>query len=262
MGPGETPQLAHDVVAIVREILGDAVLGAYLHGSGVMGGLRPTSDVDVLVVVERSMSDDERRSLVGRLLEVSGRLATRGPARPVELTVVVRSEVSPWHYPPMVEFQYAEWLRDDYQTGLVPFAERSPDLATLITMARAGNTPLYGPPPAELLDPVPMHDLRAAIVAAIPGLMRDIDSDARNVLLTLARIWATLATGAIHSKVQAAAFAIPLIPAGEQRATLELARDLYVDGIADDATTWANLAPRPRDLAAYMVGEIAQLGLG
>ncbi|MCI0582291.1 MAG: nucleotidyltransferase domain-containing protein, partial [Chloroflexi bacterium] len=38
---------------ILREVIGDAVLGVYLHGSAVMGGLRPTSDVDVLAVTAR-----------------------------------------------------------------------------------------------------------------------------------------------------------------------------------------------------------------
>ena len=76
----------------------------------------------------------------------------------MELTLVLQSEVKPWHYPPMSEMQYGEWLRDEYVNGLVPAPERSPDLAPLITMVLAGNHPLFGPPPAEVLDPVPIDD--------------------------------------------------------------------------------------------------------
>ena len=49
----ETPPVAHEVIAIVRDVLGEALIGAYLHGSAVLGGLRPTSDIDVLAVIDR-----------------------------------------------------------------------------------------------------------------------------------------------------------------------------------------------------------------
>jgi streptomycin 3"-adenylyltransferase len=249
------PELAAEVVRIVREQLGGGVLGAYLHGSAVLGGLRATSDVDILVVLDRPTTDIERFAITDQMLEISGRRARRGPGRPVELTLVVQSEVRPWHYPPMSEMQYGEWLRDEYVGGLVPAPERSPDLAPLITMVLAGNRPLFGPPPAEVLDPVPIGDVRRAIVAGIPALFRDIETDTRNVLLTLARIWSTLATNEIRSKDAAADWAIEVLPR-QHRPLLSLARDTYVEGI-DDPGTWANLTSEARALAAHMVGEIA-----
>jgi predicted nucleotidyltransferase len=255
-GP-DAPALAHEVVAVVRRVLGDALLGAYLHGSAVLGGLRATSDIDVLGVIDRPTTEPERRSVVDGLLDISGRRARRGPARPVELTLVVQADVRPWHYPPMVELQYGEWLRDDYEAGATPAPEVSPDLATLITMALAGNHPLAGPPPAEILDPVPLDDVRRAIVAGIPGLFRDLASDTRNVLLTLARIWSTLATNEIRPKDAAAQWAIDSLPK-EHRKLMELARDLYLEGIDDDRA-WADLAPEARALAAHIVGEIAAI---
>ena len=88
------------------------MLGVYLHGSAVLGGLRPTSDLDILVVLKRRTSATERRALVERLLDLSGARARRGPARPVELSVVVQSDVRPWRYPPSQEFLYGEWLRE------------------------------------------------------------------------------------------------------------------------------------------------------
>lgn len=254
------PDLADEVVRIVREQLGSGVLGAYLHGSAVLGGLRAMSDVDILVVLDRPTTDLERFAITDKLLEISGRRARRGPGRPVELTIVLQSEVRPWHYPPMSEMQYGEWLRDDYEGGLTPSPERSSDLAPLITMALAGNHALFGPPPADVLDPVPIDDLRRAIVAGIPSLVRDIDSDTRNVLLTLARIWFTLATNKIRSKDAAADWALDVLP-GEHRPLLSLARDMYVEGIDDDRA-WANLAPEARALAAHIVGEIAPFAPG
>jgi streptomycin 3"-adenylyltransferase len=250
--------LADEVVGIVRDVLGDAVLGAYLHGSAVMGGLRPTSDVDVLIVLRRPMSSDERAATVEGLLQVSGRRARRGPARPVELTMVVQSDVRPWRYPPSVDFQYGEWLRDACEAGILPAPGPSPDLAPLITMTLAGDAPLFGPPPAELLDPVPMADFRQAILAGVPGLLADLETDTRNVLLTLARIWSTLATGEIRTKDAAADWALPRLPKA-QRAALARARDMYLEGFEDDAVGWAGLAADIRAGAGAIVGEIAAL---
>nr|WP_260190415.1 aminoglycoside adenylyltransferase family protein [Actinophytocola gossypii] len=210
-----------DVVRLVGDVLGPEVVGAYLHGSAVLGGLRPASDLDVLVVSRRRLDVPRRRSLLDGLLAVSG-----NGARPVELTVVVHGDVRPWRYPPTGDFLYGEWLRHEYEAGTLPQPEHMPDLAVLITTALAGNHPLIGPPPAEVLDPVPHADLVRATVAGVPDLRADLAGDTRNVLLTLARVWATLATGEILPKDDAADWAIARLPA-EHRAVLAHARDLY-----------------------------------
>ncbi|MEV4167407.1 aminoglycoside adenylyltransferase family protein [Nonomuraea dietziae] len=246
---------AEDIARLVREVFGADVVGAYLHGSAVLGGLRPWSDVDVLVVVRRPPTPDERRALVGELLEISGERARRGPARPVELTIVVQSEVRPWRYPPTCAFLYGEWLRDDYERGEVPSPSPSPDLAPLITMVLLGNAPLSGPPPAEVLDPVPPGDLVRGIVAGMPALLEELDSDTRNVLLTLARIWTTVATGVIRSKDAAADWALARLPA-EHRPVLARARAVYL-GAEDEH--WDDLLPRLRPHADHVVGAIERL---
>ncbi|MCL3998932.1 aminoglycoside adenylyltransferase family protein [Streptomyces lavenduligriseus] len=213
------------IVELVGGVLGQDVIGTCLHGSSVLGGLRPASDLDVLVVSRRRMDEQDRRTLLGGLLRISG---SRNKVRPVELTVVVQSQVRPWRYPPTGDFLYGEWLRAEYEAGEVPQPEPMPDLALLITMALAGDRPLTGPHPAEILDPVPQADLVRASVAGIPGLLDDLDSDTRNVLLTLARIWTTLATGQIKSKDAAADWALARLPP-EHRPVLEHARQLYLD---------------------------------
>jgi predicted nucleotidyltransferase len=119
-----------EIVTLVRQVLGDDVIGAYLHGSAVLGELRPRSDTDVLVVSKRRTTPGERRMLVDRLLAISGGGTRSGAARPVELTIVVQTDVRPWRYPPRSEFQYGEWLRDDLEHGGLPAASTpSPDLA-------------------------------------------------------------------------------------------------------------------------------------
>ena len=228
-----SPQLAA-ITGLVRELLGDDTLGAYLHGSAVLGSLRPHSDTDVLVVSRRRLTHDERIELTRSLMRISGRRAQGGPARPIELVVVVQGEVRPWRYPPRCDLLYGEWLRDGYERGEPAAAEEHAlDLAPLLTMVLQGNRPLFGPPPSALLDPIPPDDLRHAIVAGIPGLLADLAADTANVLLTLARIWTTLATGAVRAKDQAADWALERLPP-EARPALTHARAIYVDGLPDD----------------------------
>lgn len=249
----DTPAVAHEVVAIVGDVVGDALIGAYLHGSAVLGGLRPTSDIDVLAVISRPTTEPERRALVDRLLEISGRRARRGPGRPIELTILVQSDVRPWRHPPMVEFLYGEWRRNDYEAGFVPGPEPMADLGPEIALTLAGNRALAGPPPADVLDPIPDADLRRAITAGVPSLMDDLDSDTRNVLLTLARIWATLATGEITSKDQAAAWALERMPA-DRRGPMHRAREMYLEGW--DRDDWGEELAAARATAAHLVAEI------
>ncbi|WP_217206681.1 aminoglycoside adenylyltransferase family protein [Streptomyces sp. AC550_RSS872] len=236
------------VLPLLRRVLGDTVLGVYLHGSATLGGLRPHSDLDVLVVVRQTMTHAQRRALVEELMKVSG-----GTARPVELIVVVHDDVRPWRYPPTCDFLYGEWLRDEYERGGTPGPEPSPDLAPLLTMVLLANTPLYGPPPADVLAPVPHGDLRRAILAGVPELLGDLDTDTRNVLLTLARIWTTLATGTIRSKDAAADWALPRLPA-EHRPVLAHARAVYV-GERDER--WdSDLLPGVHPCAEFLVEAI------
>jgi len=241
------------IVRLVRDVLGDDLVGAYLHGSAVLGQLRPRSDTDVLIVARRGLAPAERRALTDGIMAISGRRAHAGPARPIELTVVVQSEVRPWRYPPRSEFLYGEWLRDGYERGEVPAAEENPDVAPLISMVLIGNRAVFGPPPSEVLDPVPREDLVRAGVHGIPGLLDDLEPDTANVLLTLARIWTTVATGEIRAKDAAADWVLGRLPE-EHRPALARARAVYLGEVEDEQ--WDDLHSQLRPHADFVTREI------
>jgi predicted nucleotidyltransferase len=92
--PPTAEEQLDQVLAAIRDVLGPDVVGAYLHGSAVLGGLWPRSDIDVLVVSRRRTTREEKRRLVDLLLTVSAP-PSLGPQRPVELTILVESEIRP-----------------------------------------------------------------------------------------------------------------------------------------------------------------------
>jgi predicted nucleotidyltransferase len=236
----------------VRDVLGTDVVGAYLFGSAVLGGLRPRSDLDVLVLSSRRLSREEKQRLGDRLLRVSGR-----PARPLEVTVVAQPEVRPWRYPPRMELQYGEWLRDEFERGDVePDPAANPDLALLIAQVLLADRSLHGPPPAAVCDPVPPADLARALLAAVDEVLKGIGTtDTRNGVLTLARIWHTASTGEIRSKDAAADWALERLPA-EHRAVLARARAIY---LGEEDERWDDLQPLVRPHADLVVGEIGRI---
>lgn len=244
------------IVRLVRDVLGTDVVGVYLHGSSVLGGRRFNSDLDVLAVSRQRTTADERRALGNGLLKISARFPPQGPDLPIELTVVAQPDVRPWCYPPRCEFLYGEWLRPEFERGVIPSPELKADLALGITLALRGNTPLFGPPPSEVLTPVPPEDLRRASVAGVPGLLADLEWDTRNVVLTLARVWTTLETGAIRSKDAAADWALARLPP-EHQPVLAHARAVY---LGDEEERWDDLLPRVGPHVEHVAAIIRRLG--
>lgn len=215
---------------VIRDsVVAAEIRGAYLYGSAVEAGLKADSDLDLFLVTGRPLDAEEKQRLVDGLMPISSRDSRPPQWRPLEVTAVAQPDVSPWRYPPRMDFLYGEWLREEFLAGRIEPARPNPDLGVLITMVRQRGRALIGPPAAQVLDAVPAADLGRAMVDTIPSLLDDLEPDTRNVLLTLARIWTTLATGEIRSKDAAADWVLPHLPEGV-RPMLARARDLYRDG--------------------------------
>jgi predicted nucleotidyltransferase len=244
------------ILVALHDLLGPQLIGAYLHGSAVLGGLQARSDIDVLAVSATPLMHQQKGRMIVRLLAVSGSDPDTAPPRPIELTIVVASEVRPWRYPSAIDFQYGEWWREAFEGGEVdPRPSRTdPDLAVMITMALRADVPLVGPPASQVFDPVPHVDFVQALVAGLPGLLATLDSDTRNVVLTLARVWNGVVTGGVESKAAAADWALPRLTAGH-RQVLQRARDIYLGA---EEEHWEDLRGR---LQPFAQAVIAQVGM-
>ncbi|HKM03745.1 nucleotidyltransferase domain-containing protein, partial [Streptococcus hyovaginalis] len=165
------PKEAIQALKTIAELLDNMLIGVYLYGSAVMGGLRMNSDVDILVITNQSLSEKTRRNLTNRLMLISGKIGNIKDMRPLEVTVINQKDIVPWHFPPKYEFMYGEWLREQFEKGEIPESTYDPDLAILLAQLRKNSINLLGPKATEVIEPVPMTDIRKAIKESLPGLI-------------------------------------------------------------------------------------------
>ncbi|GLU91020.1 aminoglycoside adenylyltransferase domain-containing protein [Agromyces sp. NBRC 114283] len=236
--------------------------GVYLYGSSVSGGLRPDSDVDLLVLTRRSLTAAERGELTRVLLDSSawsGHADTFPEAaegRSLELTCVVIGADGRWPEPAVHDYQFGEWLRADILAGSVLEPADDPDVPILLATAQTAHRVLRGAPLADVVQPVPMSALTEAMLGIIPDILEEIVGDERNTLLAFARIVTTLRTGGdiVPKDVAATAVAATLPP--EERALMERARDGYLGVAADD---WTGLGEEVTALSHALARQAEEL---
>jgi hypothetical protein len=180
-----------------------------------------------------------------------------GTKPPIEMTLAVHSDIYPWRYPPLFYFQYGDWLRDKFESGVVePWQTKEmPDLAVLITQVHCGSLTLFGKNPEILLPQVPQRDFIQAMHSDLERLVSDLDSDTRNVLLTLARIWTTFVTKKLASKPDAADWAIERLPV-EYQPVMQRAKAICI-GLEDER--WNDLKSQLRPCAEWILRQITTM---
>lgn len=248
MNDDRVPEQATEVATRLRILLGDDLVGVYLHGSFALGCGNPNrSDLDMLVVTQRALSDEERAAF-GQF--PAGSYDRPDWPRPLELSSLMLERLTPWRHPAPYDLHLAT-------PRLVGPGDDS-DLAAHVTVTRRAGIALLGPPARDVFPEVPRADYEDA-------LLRDFDSawwlagpqQMRYAILSLPRVWATLAEpDVLHTKETGAVWALERLPVNVRR-PLELAlesyrthgRDLELDRAEFDAYAQV-VAERVRSLRA------------
>ena len=252
----EMQQQLKSSIELLRTILGSDLLGVYLYGSSLVGGLQKYSDIDLFAVTNRSTTSEEKAKLVAKLLQISG-IYMKSSKRPLEITLVEKKMINPWQYPPHFDFQYGEYLRDSFEKGIIEPWENyeMPDLAILVTQVLLGSETMWGLKPAQLLVEVPYHDFMKAMIHDVNRLASDLEHDTRNVLLTFARIWSTLETDTIRSKPAAVNWVINHLTEIHQP-VMKRAKSICM-GIENEY--WDDIKMLIKPCADFMVNKINEL---
>ena len=252
-------QQLKDSVELLKMILGPDLLGVYLYGSSLVGGLQKYSDIDLFVVTNRATTSEEKAKLITNLLQISG-IYMKSSKLPIEMTLVEKSKINPWQYPPHFDFQYGDWLRESFEKGIIEPWEsyEMPDLAIIVTQVLLKSETLLGIKPEQLLPVVPYHDFMKAMLHDLNRLAADLEHDTRNVLLTFARIWSTLATDTIRSKPAAAEWVMKHLSEKHQP-VIKRAKSICM-GIENEY--WADIKVLIKPCADFMMDKIkAQIPL-
>jgi len=249
----ETQKQINQCVDLLKDVLRQNLLCVYLYGSSIVGGLQKYSDIDLFVVSERATTVEEKKKLVNNLLQISG-VYMKSSKLPIELTIVVKSEINPWHYPPKFDFQYGDWLRKEFESGMIqPWSTKEmPDLALLVTQILLASETLFGINPNQLLCAVPYRDVILATIDTLKNLKTELNTDTRNVLLHYARIWNRLETDTIRSKPASALWAINHLP-NEYKSVIERARSIC---IGETSEYWDDIEHLIQPCTDFMINQI------
>lgn len=189
-----------------KTLAGDLV-GLYVHGSYATGDFDPAnSDVDVLAVSRRGLTESERAAITSALLALSGRPA------PIELSVVTLETLRNWRHPAPYELHFGETWRERFEAGIETQGATDPDLAAHVAVLRQRGRRLVGAPIADVFPWVPEKDL-------IDALTRDFEWAAERaeqlhgyLIANAARTLAYLEDHRLRSKREALAQAERWLP--------------------------------------------------
>jgi hypothetical protein len=201
---------AERLSARCADLLGDGFAAAILHGSLVLGDYTlGRSDIDLLVVAERELTADEAAALTD--LGVAER--AQAPAR-FDLRVVTCATAAE----PTPEPQMEIYVAGNPSDG-VNVESRQPerDLVVELSVCRAHGRSLLGPPPANLIAPVPDEWVDAVGDAQLADWQR-LPYEAYwgpYIVLTACRVWHFAEERRHCSKADAARWASDRAPSLE-----------------------------------------------
>ena len=195
-------------------ILGDTMVGFYVHGSLAFGFFSwERGDLDFLVVVSKEPTWEQKHALIESLL----RADENAPPKGFEMSIVTEDAVSPFVYPTPYVLHYSNAWRDAYRCDLAGTCRRlrgyDPDLAAHITVTRAVGFVLYGKPIEEVFAPVPAEQYLDSIRLDIENAVDDIAENPIYVTLNLCRVLGYLREGLILSKEDGGAWGLVNLPA-------------------------------------------------
>ncbi|MDE5696946.1 MAG: DUF4111 domain-containing protein [Lachnospiraceae bacterium] len=248
------PKQVLQIISITSELFRNQIVGMYLYGSYVLGGLRSNSDIDILVITKEKMSDNVREELTNQLLLCSGTVGCN-EKRPLEVTIIDQENIILGKVAPKCDYMYGEWLREEIEAGKIPQPCYDDDIIILLWQARAHNVLLQGKSADTVIPPVSRSEVRKAIQNSLPGLISNIKGDERNVILTLSRMWFTLETGDICPKDIAAEWVIPKLP-DQFIPLVELAVKGYRGEYADE---WNELENKTFSFVIYLQNKLEQM---
>ncbi len=234
-------------------ILGDSMIGFYVHGSYAFGCLSwERSDLDFLVVVTTEPTHAQKCALIGVLLDADA----DAPEKGFEMSIVTEDAVRPFVYPTPYVLHYSSAWRDAYRADLAGVCRTlhgtDPDLAAHITVCHATGKTLWGKPIAEVFGAVPPSVYLDSIRLDIENAASDIGENPVYVILNLCRVLGYIREGLVLSKAGGGKWGLAHLPEA-YTPLISSALAYYTDGVP-----FVRDAEIGQRFADYMLAEISQ----
>lgn len=249
----QTDSLIDDFIERSKEILRDNLVGVYLHGSLVMGCFNPQrSDIDLIIVVDEPLSDPVKRAY----MDMTVGLNSCGPAKGIEMSIVLRKVCKPFVYPTPFELHFSsghlEWYRENPDDYIREMNGTDKDLAAHFTIINSRGKCLYGAPVKDVFSEVPGCDYMDSLWYDIEGAIEKITEYPMYLTLNLARVLAYKKEKLILSKKEGGDWALKHLPSEYHPLIMDAMREysesaeVVYDGIL------------AKSYAEYVTGQITQ----
>jgi hypothetical protein len=204
-GPDQLPvACGREAAGLLERLLAGELLGAWLVGSGALGGVAlRQSDVDVVAVCATDLSEERRRAVAGAL----GELAMTWPLRGLEFVLYARGAVAPPERRPRFAVNLNVGPRMPYRLSLDPAEEPAHWFLLDLAILRDHGRILVGPPPRELVGPIPRRWLLAAVRDSMTWHQAN-EPVLEQTVLNASRGWRFAAEGVWSSKRDAGTWAM------------------------------------------------------
>ncbi len=202
-----------DFVAESRRILGENLVGVYLHGSAAMGCFNlEKSDIDLLVVVNESPSDEIKK----RYMDMVVRLNENAPDKGIEMSIVRKNVCRPFAYPTPFELHFSvahlKWYQENPADYLAKMKGMDRDLAAHFTIVFHRGKCLYGREIRDVFEKVSREHYLDSILSDVENAREDILANPVYIILNLCRVLAYEREDLILSKKEGGEWGLKALP--------------------------------------------------
>lgn len=205
----ELNELFEDFILNSKNILGDNLIGIYLHGSLAMGCFHEKkSDIDLLVVVKNDVSKEKKRQYMDMVVALNN----KAPSKGMELSIVKEAVCKPFVYPTPFELHFSashlNWYVSDPEDYIEKMNGTDKDLAAHVTITYHRGKTLYGKEIKSVFSEVGSEAYMDSIWLDVRNAKEDITDDTVYVILNLCRVLAYKKERRILSKQEGGEWAL------------------------------------------------------
>lgn len=196
-------------VSSSKSILGETLVGIYLHGSAVMGCYNPQkSDIDLLVVIRDAIPAETKKEFMDMVVALN----EDAPEKGIEMSIIKESVCNPFVYPTPYELHFSvahlNWYRSNPQDYVEHMNGTDLDLAAHVTITLHRGKTLWGKEIPSVFGPVSREAYMDSIRSDIQEAREDILDNPVYIILNLCRVLAYKAENLILSKQEGGQWAL------------------------------------------------------